>query len=216
MCYSVESSLSAWIVANSISFYLFTRNRRYDRWNAGFVTVFTTIQLLEAGVWKSLKTGSAKNNELFTKLILMILVLQPTAQTVLGAKFTGKEILWYMSMLYIAIVIYTLFRITSTSEKFYSTKGPRGHLVWHTSNDKGQVTNSPGKFLGGKYALGIGIAYILGLFIPLFFMKDHRGIPLILTGLGTAYVSTYFSSTGEFSSMWCYFAVLYAIVALFV
>jgi len=220
MCYSTESSLSAWVIANAIALYLFYRNRRYDRWNAGFIAVFTTIQLLEAGIWLTMEDSVSPvdnpSNELLTKMILLVLLMQPLSQAYLGAKATNASLLYYLSFIYLGVFLWALFFRVGTANpgEFYSSKGPQGHLVWHDSKSE---ANS-GSFLGGdgNFSWLVGALYLSGLFIPLLFAKDYQGLPLLAIGGGTAVYSLFIAKSGEFASLWCYYAVLYAIVAVFV
>lgn len=219
MCYNTESSLYAWIIANAIAIYLYNRNQRYDRWNSIFIAVFTTIQLLETGLWWTIDESASPqdnpSNELLTKMILLVLLLQPLSQTYLGAKATGSNVLHYLSFVYIGIFMYTLFRVGKSSPgEFYTSKNSRGHLEWHDT----KVEAKDKSFVGGGSNLGwlVSSLYLFGLFFPLLFAEKYRGLPLFVTGVGTAFYSMFISKSGEFASLWCYYAVLYAIVAVFV
>lgn len=218
MCYSVESSLSAWAIANTISIYLYQRNRRYDRWNAGFISTFTTIQLLEAGLWKSMDKESKEMNDLLTRLVLLVLLLQPLSQTYLGAKYTGSETLYCLSFIFLGVFIWGLIRVGKSKPGQFSTKkGPGGHLVWTDSGSSGISKSSGTSFLGGDTGLIIPGLYFTGLFVPLLFAKDYRGVPLLATGIITALYSMYYAGGGEeFSSLWCFYAVIYAAVAVYI
>lgn len=206
MCYDTKSSLIAWIIAVVISLFLIHRNRSYDRWNAGFILVFSSIQLFEGGLWS---TKNQSINSFITKIILVFLLLQPLMQTYLGAKYTKSNFLHMMIYIYFAIILYGLYRVvTSSKGEFYTNTGEGGHLIW---NDK----KHPNSFLSGGIPL-IGILYFIGLFLPLMFAEKYKGIPLLLIGLLTLCYSLTKAKKGEFSSLWCYYSVIYAVVALFV
>jgi len=207
MCFDSRSSLLAWSLSYSISIYLYNRNRNYDRWNAAFITTFSTIQLFEAGIWAS------KTNEVMTKTILVALLLQPTIQSYMGYKYVGsdepisKAILGTMSFIFLGMVIWGFKRLWSAKPgQFNSCIGPNGHLVWNDTSTMGQY------FLGNKYVIA---AYLAGISVPLLFMKDYRYIPLVMIGITTAIYSITTSSGKEFGSYWCFTAVAYAIVSLF-
>jgi hypothetical protein len=202
MCFSAESSFLAWTLAYSISYYLFNRNHNYDRWNAAFIMVFSTIQLLEAGIWSD-PSQNIKN--LLTRLIFLTLLLQPLIQTHMGYKYTGSSFLYIMSFVYLAIFLWGILKITTSKASFHTTLGPNGHLAWHNKDNQ--------SFLGNGV---VTLLYLLGLFVPLLFMKNFKWVPLIAIGLVTAFISYKYSSTKEFGSYWCFTAVAYAIVALFV
>ncbi len=206
MCFSVEASLSAWILANGISLYLFYRDKNYDRWNAAFITTFSTIQLIEAGIWMSINKGSKTMNNLLTKLAFIILLMQPLVQSYMGYRYTKNIILYLMTFVFLGILIGGFITVgKSKPEQFYSSVGSSGHLVWHN--------NSSDNFSGGGI---IPYLYMGGLVIPLLFMKEYRGIPLLAVGLITAIYSISSSKAGEFGSLWCFTSVLYAVAAIFV
>lgn len=199
MCYDATSSLLAWGFANAIAFYLWKRNRKFDRWNASFIVTFTIIQLLEAGIWS---TSNKETNQIFTALIVPALLLQPLIQSGMGWKYTHKKFLLLLTYLYFGLLIWGTVRSITRKDEFHSYKGSHGHLVWDLKNE-GHVL-APFTWL-----------YLLGLFIPLLFM-GNAGIPLIAIGAITFAYSWLQTKGKEFSSLWCFTAVLYAIVALFV
>lgn len=206
MCFDMQSSLLGWTLAYSISVFLYYRNQNYDRWNASFIICFSTIQLLEAGLWLDRVSPSNNSvNDLLTRLILITLLTQPLVQNYMGYVNTKEPILMLTSFVFLGGLVWAGWRIcTSKPGQFASSPGPNGHLVWSD-------TQSP-TFLGGI----MGMIYLAGLFIPLFFMKEWKGVALITIGILTAIYSLMFTSKGEFASYWCYAAVLYAIAALFV
>jgi|688.fasta_scaffold17193_7 hypothetical protein len=209
MCYDIESSISAWIISNSIAIYLYYRNRRYDRWSCFFIITFSTIQLLEAGLWWSQKQGLPSNtNEILTKLVLLVLLSQPFVQSYFGYRYTKVNLLKYMCVVYFAIILWGIYRVVTASKgSFYTSPNSQGHLVWHDSSKK--------NFLGGNLPQYlIPSLYLGGLFIPLIFQKDNRGLPLIAVGVGSIAFSTIMGDSESFSSLWCFYAVIYSFVAL--
>lgn len=204
MCFSVGASLVAWLIANSIAVHLFIRNQNYDRWNAGFIAVFTLIQLLEAGLWNWLDNEHV--NSVFTMLVLLVLYAQPLAQSYFGYLSINQQFLLYLAYFYFFIWLYGVWRIaTSEYGQFFTEVGDKGHLVWKDSKH-------PNLFIGNGF---IAVIYLLGLFVPLIFMSNFKGWPLIIVGLVTAIYSWAVTQGQEFSSMWCLTAIAYSIVALY-
>jgi hypothetical protein len=208
MCFDSRSSLLAWSLSYTIAWYLFDRNKNYDRWIAGFIIIFSCIQLLEGGIWTMIenhKDHSIEINDLLTRLILIVLLMQPFLQTYLGYKYTNSKILGVMCFVFFAMIIWGFYRIyKSKPGDFNSTVGPKGHLQW---NDK----QSPDSFIGW-----VSILYMIGMFLPLFFMSYDKGIPLFLIGLATFIYSLWIAGPNEVGSYWCFVAVAYSLVALII
>ena len=200
MCYSTRSSLTAWLVSVVIAAYLWKRNKRFDRWNSLFILSFSAVQLFEAGIWSS---DSERCRNLYLGLLLVALYSQPLAQTFGAWKTTGSIVLKRFIILYGFILLYTVYRIFT--EKFYSTVGPNGHLVWNSTGTD---------FITGGCKI-LGVLYLIGLFLGLLWALPNS-LPLIAIGAITFIWSLTQTSSGEFGSYWCYTAVAYSIVALLV
>ncbi len=199
MCFDTPSSLLAWAFANAIAWYLWQRNRNYDRWDAAFIFTFTLIQLLEAGLWS---TRSEDANRLLTSLIVVALLAQPLVQSYMGWTYTRQGVLQVMTYVYIILLLWGIYKVLSRSEKFKTRVGPNGHLIWESKGEYHVL--QPFMWL-----------YLLGLFVPLLYM-GRRGLPLIAVMIAT-FVYSWIKTRGqEFGSLWCFTAVAYALVALFV
>jgi hypothetical protein len=224
MCFDKDSSLLAWTLSYSISMFLFYRNRGFDRWNAGFIICFATIQLLEAGLWAGIEENTKGNhskdmNDMLTRIILLALVCQPLIQTYMGYKYTKASILGILSYVFLGIILWTALRLWKSKKgEFSSAPGPNGHLIWTDSK-------SPNNFLGGDGKSGpiIGGLYFVGLFLPLVYMalrsppgKWNKAVVLMLIGAASAVYCIKYAAPKEFSSYWCFTAVSYSIAALFV
>jgi hypothetical protein len=212
MCFNYEASFLAWTLSYSIAYYLYNRNRNYDRWNAGFIIAFTTIQLLEAGLWYSITYRKEQTpfnpNDLLTRLILIALLSQPLIQSYMGAKYTQSTLLSLLCFVFLGMLIWGFWRIAKSKPgQFSSAPGPKGHLVWSDSAENRHA------FLGNKLVVGL---YLMGLFLPLLFMNNYKGYILIAVGITTAVASMLFADPREFGSYWCFTSVAYAIVAIFI
>ncbi|AQQ73770.1 putative membrane protein [Kurlavirus BKC-1] len=196
MCFSLESSLSAWALSIAFVVLLWTRNKLYDRWNASFLLCFSTIQLVEAGLWYNL--GSEASNGTLTKTILPLLLLQPLVQNYMGWKATGSPVLKNTTMMYLGIFVLGLSHISGKNTM--TVIGEKKHLVWETSEGEGLM---PG---------WMAPLYLFGLFFPLLWQKE-KGVPLIATGVATALYSWFQTNGREFSSYWCFTSVIYGVIA---
>lgn len=229
MCQSAKTSLVAWLVAVVISMIILTTGKKNAKWNAFFILTFITIQILEFFVWHFRKQeglsssadearrsgcGSDKNigsGDSMVRLILIALWLQPLIQTYMAYKYGSgyKPQLMVITIVYFVMVIWSITQAFDSKAEFKAipivcAEGSNGHLLWNRSN-------SPTSFIGPGPA---GYLYIFGLFFGLFFMQPKL-FGLVLTVFGGVMV-TYTSKAyarGEISSMWCLFAVFYAVVA---
>ena len=182
-----------------IAIYLWIRNRGYDRWNTMFITSFAFIQLWEAGIWRY-----RPNDNIFLKLILLTLLSQPLMQTFGAYTYTTPKfiVLKYLIIVYLLIFVYGVFRTLTID--FYSTIGREGHLVWNATDSESIFGNTLIPYL-----------YIFGMFFGLFYGLPKTKV-LLLVGIFTFLYALSYKDSGEFSSYWCYIAVLYSGVAIFV
>jgi len=203
MCFSVESSLTVWIFSLVIAFYLYQRNRNYDRWNMAMIITVSTIQLLEAGLWTSL--NDPKKNDILTRLILLTLLAEPLVQTYMGYRYTRSVFLKMLTWVLVGYFIWGLFRVISAKPgQFHSDISRSGRLEWKDGASHGS------SFI--KWAP----LWFAGVLIPLLFMKGYRGIPLVIVVVGTMAYSFYITGGKGGGSLWCFLAIIYAITALFV
>ena len=174
---------------------------------AGFIIAFATIQLLEAGIWVSITDDNRSMNDLMTRLIPIALLAQPLIQTYMGYRYTGNTFLKLFSFVLLGIFIYAWYRIgVSKPGQYHSVVGSQGHLVWKNEGSSTGV-------LGGKWII---LLYLLGIFAPLLFMENGKGIALLTVGVITALYSLSMTRSEEFSSYWCFTAVAFSIIALFI
>ena len=217
MCYSTQSSLTAWIVSVVICFYLWIRNNNFDRWNAGFIFCFSIIQLWEACIWYN-KTNEPNllnadlNSELFVKLILISLFVQPLLATYYAYHATGSQILKIMTGVYVFLLLYAIYRVFT--EHFHASIGTNGHLVWNSGlRDESGSSTDPDFINGNGTYPFVGTLYLIGMCLGfLWFLPDL--LPTLITVIVTALWAFANSSTREFGSYWCHVAVGYAFIAL--
>lgn len=178
-----------------------------------FIVSFATIQFWEGILWLSPR-DSSKSTEvgrIIVPLILLTLLSQPIAQTYGAYKTSSKagkknDVLRVSFYIAIALFLWGLYEVLTKS--FSYKVGENGHLVWEKNSTPG-LLNSPSDI--------IGILYLIGLFLPLLWMEMKYAIPLLLVGAATFIFSmSRTRKTGEFSSYWCYTAVLYSLVCLLI
>lgn len=175
------------------------------------------------------------SGEVFTRLILIALWLQPLVQTFMAYKYgrkTYKPQLMVITMAFFVMFIWSIVQALNPKEKFESrpvvgckaTCSLNGDCVGGPSSTHCDPSKPcPGGhlewirseskgFTGGNLASGL---YLFGLMFGLLFMQPGL-FSIILLGFGV--VSMAYSrkqlNTGETSSMWCLYAIGYAFVAL--
>ena len=225
MCQSAKTSLVAWAVVTIIALLIITRGRKNGIWNGFFILVFILIQLLEFFIWwqrqkeglsssaeeaKTEGPDSLKNapsGEAFVRLILIGLWLQPLTQTFMAYRYGNQKyrsLLLAITIAYFILFIWSITKAFDSSIKFEAHPGPNGHLIWTRSDNT--------SFVGGK---PLEFIYLAGLALGLLFMQPSLfGIMLVVLGGILALYTGKNYGQGQFASMWCFYAVLYAFLAL--
>lgn len=196
MCYNAPVSFTTFVIGIYIAYEIWVRNakdaynKNYDYWNALFVVSFISMQFAEGLAWL--------NYDIARYLIVYIVTLQPIIQSFGNAYFNGQKI-FYIPVL-IGILFILLIRVPENIGV-----GPNGHLDWSLRFDN-----------IWSYSLYF-IFYYGFMLIPLFWqIPITRFYPLIIYGVGTLLWTNYnYKATGEFSSMWCFLAIGYAILAFY-
>lgn len=203
MCFDAQSSYIAWGISASSAWYLYKRNRGYDRWNASFIACFSSIQLFEMILWSNDPRKSSSLNKLMTKIIAMALMAQPIIQSFGAYSYTRESFWWFLGWLLVAAFIALFFRVFfAPADRYRTVIGEKGHLIW-------EDTQNPSKGVISPY----GPLYLAGIFLPLIAM-GIKGLPLIAVGMLSAFYSFMVAGPGEFGSYWCYTAVAYSVAAI--
>ena len=223
MCYSLKSSIKSWIVSFILCLIILCNQNISNSftWIALFILTFTQIQIMESIIWGNLDKGkdveqnSTNDNQFITYMILFMLLLQPIVNSGLAYKYStspNSSILLVMFMVFIGIIIYEFF--TSLNDKFETTIGENGHLVWNryknTEINKYKKISFFGEAHKGKI---ISILYLLGLFVPFLFMDGAIKVIPLLFGSAT-FLYSYKNYKDEFSSMWCFTSMATSILTL--
>jgi hypothetical protein len=223
MCWNKEVSLVTFLVVIIIVIILYTRNVGSDRHLAIFSAIVVTVQLLEFFVWLSIENGDKNMNSLVTRLILIVLWLQPLINTIMAYNDVNREDCkddgdrinnkWKKAILVICFIVFGALAINgivnSTKGKFSSRPGPGCHLIWKRKV-KGVKTE---RLTGNKYMV---LIYLIGLTLPLLLMKPFlKAFSLVVLGLILLVISKLISSPKESSSWWCWIAFVFVIAAYF-
>lgn len=203
MCIDQQTSLNSFIFSVCASIFLIFRNNTFDIGNAAFILSFTTIQLLEYFIWKSIDNNKPNDNMYYTKLVPLVLFIQPIIQTYFTWKVTQNKTLFNLLIIYILIFLFTL--ITINNFKYASEVGKNKHLIWYKVDKSSQEkTIVIQRFF-------FGYIYLFGLGIGLYYTKQYT---LLMYGILSFAYTWYTYPEDEFSSMWCFIAILYSILAV--
>lgn len=249
MCQSAKTSLIAWLITSIIALLIISTGKKNGKWNGIFILTFILVQLLEFFIWydrknnnltssadEALQKGKSANenkpsSDVFVRLILIALWLQPLAQTYMAYKHGNgyKKQLLIATMVYFVMFIWSITQALDRDAKFsaqpslddesstcITCNGGKvkdgekvsgcagGHLVWSRSNSESFIGPGPA-----------GAIYIFGLFFGLFFMKPKMfGIMLTVLGGMMVFYTAREHQKNDFSTMWCLYASFYAILAL--
>lgn len=196
MCMSAETSLATWTLAVVVAGYILCQTDSYAaKWISYLIIAFTLIQLLEGLIWLS---KEPKTRNILTRLVLVALMLQPLVNTWLA----GMK---YIAFGYLLLFMYTIHYSFRDERSWDSIPGENGHLVWKKGD---QMIFDEMKF--------IGVAYLLGVTVPMMFIPGPAKWLVLPITIGTGLWSYYnYDRSGEFSSMWCLSAALLVPTSLF-
>jgi len=201
MCIDSNTSLNFYILAVIGSLIIWSRNKGTDRADSIVVITFSLIQLLEYFIWKSIENNPEQEcsagNQLVTSIIPIVLFFLPLIHILV------RPINNVFAIPYILIILKLIFE--RNSNKFCSTPGPNGHLVWRRNDE----------LLFDNRRLE-GLMYVSGVFLPLLSVKPFRNVaPFFWFTLSSGiWSSIKYKNTGEVSSMWCIIAVFNVIIKL--
>lgn len=203
MCYSTESSYKNWLFTLIGCIIVLFNYQDYESiWIVSFVLIFSQIQVFEAIVWKNIESN--KNDYKFNSYLTYLIIAQPLVNTLFGYNATGNKYLLYLLIAIIGVSFYSVF----DKNNMHISKGKNNHLVW-ISNDN---PINPGIIMKDSMILSVGlIIYLLGLFLPFFFIKNKTiKIYLLLYGLSTYLFSMInYKKSHEMSSYWCYIGTFF-------
>lgn len=205
MCIDQQSSLNSFIFSICCSCFLFFRNTQFDIRNASFIISFTTIQLLEYFIWKSIESNNSENNEYYTRLLPIVLFSQPLIQTYFSYTYTNSYTLLIFSYIFASILLYTIYTINDFN--YNSVKGPNNHLIWYKIDKK---TNEKSIVIQRYF---FGYIYLIGMGIGLYYTGNYLSLSY---GIGSFLFILNNYPEDEFSSMWCFVAIGYSLLSVLI
>lgn len=203
MCYSASVSFITFVIGILISYQLYLRNNGNDRWIALFIVSFILIQLLEGIMWVYKDKGLTVP-KIMSYLVLITLICQPLAQIYgllsSGNKLTDNMRLFFKLGFCLLVILGLIVSLNIIPKNILV--GKCGHLDWNLT------------FKNKNYWNIFSVIYLLFLIFPLFFIEPKwRGIILALYLILSAFWIAYVYGAKEFSSMWCFVAIIFGLIA---
>lgn len=192
MCWSYEASILTGMFSYIIAGILYKRNKCYDRWLAMFIMSFSTIQWLEAILWKNI--GNNYINKYITKYAIPFVLASEGVAALYGAGMHSK----IPTELYIVYFIYAAVVFYICSNNFEYSVVHMNNLQW---------TN--------KQNITMGIVYALFLVYPFMLYMDGILKYIIVGGVMSTLLYSVILYNHAWHSNWCFFANIVNIVLLF-
>lgn len=218
MCFSKESSLTAYVFGTALSILTFFYSKnKYIKHVSIHVFTFVHIQLLEFLIW--LDNGCGTLNNISSLLILPFLYIQPATLLLAGYyldtfHLPRKVIIGLVAIfLYFAVESFILYLPKWRQLCSKPCSKSSGHLSWPAAEDNN-------KNIVGRIKL---IIYIIGLSIPWLFLKNMKlgififGYTMVTLFLARHYdynknsIITEYDLLMSWESKWCYIAAVSAI-----
>jgi hypothetical protein len=203
MCYNFTVSLWSGIIIYTIATYLYIRNKNEDRFLAYLFYITGLVQFLEAFIWKNI--GNVWNAPLMFVLITIHIPFLLYISYINGKD--RKSILYQYIWIWICLcILYVLYRVYSMM--MYNKRdiviGKHGHLSWN-------VYLKNGLLLYLSALLYIVLLYVC--FSPYWQYSRTRMI-CYLSIFFLVYVLLRYFESMEWLSMWCWYVILLAILAV--
>lgn len=199
MCFSAESSLSAYILGVIASLYLLIKGDRYDKHIGLFSLTFIQMQIAEFLIWIDLDCN--KNlNHYASILTEYILILQPLS-IILGAilfKTTNipNNLLYLFLLFSIIIFVDHSIKVFYNKKRLCSKSINNGYLEWDNIDN---------------HNIYDYITYFIFLFFIWPFFKNVKGIYVFMYTLISLLVglnNNYEFNFAQWESKWCFIGVL--------
>lgn len=197
MCWNENVSLNTFLFTSFVLIFIFYNNnytqykiKEFEDWKVYlFFFSFTSMQLVEYFLWKSIKQNNKYNNKLFSIIgWLLIRFIQPCCLILL---IPDK----YLLIKYLTFVIYFIFAIAFSVYKylynpvdFTTTIGKNGHLLW--------------KWIKSNNIFESIINYFYMLLFIILFIKMPIIALIILAFYIYCYI--YYYNNMTYGSMWCW------------
>lgn len=209
MCFSKESSITAYILSFLVSVFLYFTGNNFDKHIAFFSIVFIQIQLAEYFMWKD--QNCSKMNHYASIYANIVLILQPISILFGAYLFETLTIpkKYIISILLILMIPFftILIKNIKNKRKLCSKKQKSGYLEWD--------------FIGGgidKWPVSFTLFYMIFMLIPWLFLKDQMKGILSFFIIITSFLVSRIDSNDinmkfkQWESKWCFLCIIYPII----
>lgn len=191
MCWNFETSLFTGIFSYATALIIYNRDYGYDRWLALFILSLSTIQWLEAILWKNINDHSSINHYITKYAIPFVLASEGMVALYGAGLYTSISYEMYVTYFIFALLIFL-----SCMESYnHTTVATDGHLKWYGkgSNDFVNIVQ--------------GIVFLLFVATPfwLYMNNDNLTKFVVLAGIVATYIYSVIVYKETWQSNWCLF-----------
>lgn len=198
MCWSFKVSFYTFIVSVIASSYLWLRNKKNDRLFSCYIFSIGLIQGIEALGWYSVNTRNDKLNKIAGRFLEIGIWLQ-FVMLYSYMYYSTKNILFlYLTTIFLFVML------KSTNKKHKITLNCNFDKTLLTTNNLERKCSIEWNWLGNNPVNINHILYLIGLFLPIIFIKDKRIKYLIIIPILTYIFAAYkYNKTNVWSGYWC-------------
>lgn len=171
MCWSPGVSAATSMLVAVVVGVLYQRNRQNDRWNAIFLGVFGSMQVVDYMLWYEDDINAcSETNQVITRIGACVILLEPLASLVGMALFIQRqrrvvamECCFYGSLAIVTLMFYT------RGERLCTSLSRGGHLVYFSHPTYG------GSWCDGgtEIPMFLRVLYLVGMAYPYVYMKPQ-------------------------------------------
>ena len=196
MCYSAESSLTAFIIGTAAGSYLLFKSKdRTNKFIGLFLIIVNLMQLLEYFMWIDQKCK--KLNEIASKLVNLVLTLQLISLTygayIFKISYLPNNILIIISVLLILKLCEQLYQNFFNNNYSWCTRPNEDNSLQWANHNK------------SKNKIGEIIYYLIFVLTPVFFKDRIKGVLFFLL-LAASWLYNRYENWDTSNSRWCYYS----------
>ena len=207
MCWNENVSLNTFIFTTAVLIFIYYNNTytQYkikefdDKFIYIFVVAFTSMQLIEYFLWKSINGKNKSMNYLFSIIgWITIRIIQPIVMlSLLPVKYALYKTISFI-VYFVTLLGYVIYKYLYNPINFVTNVGKSGHLEWKWTNVNHR-----------SFDLIINLFYFL-CYIPAFLK-----FPILTSAVFMILLITYLKYKLEAGSLWCFFSNSILIYILF-